>query len=640
MKQLIQRLVNWTDERTGVRDTVHETLYENIPGGSRWKYITGSMLVFAFATQVITGLFLWMNYSAGSQNAWASVYYIQNVMPGGWLLRGVHHVMAQAMVVLLPIHMLQVIIDKAYQKPREINFWLGLVLMLLTLGLGLTGYLLPWDQKGYWATKVATELAALPPVVGGHVQTIVVGGSEYGHFTLTRFFALHAGLLPMLMVGVLVLHIAMFRRHGITAESSPKRGDEYFWPKQVAKDAVGCLILFVLVMGVVIAEHGAELGAPAEPTEEYNAARPEWYFLFLFQSLKLFHSEFVGAIVVPGLVVTFLFLMPITARWKYGHRFNVGFMLTLIVVASVLTYMAMKQDNFDSWYPDVAVDDQRVKDSRAYLAAKQDGEREYDRIHELIQFKGIPLEGPNKLQLEDPETMGPRLFRRLCASCHAHTDAAGDGIPGPDLASRPAGGPALGAPNLYGFASRDWLTGLLDAEKIAGNDYFGATKHAEGMMVDYVSGEMPDYIEGPQGQQNLQKVIAALSAEAGLIYQLADDAADQQSGLLDAGRELITGDFGCINCHTFADEEVGGAPSLTGYGSAAWLRRMIQNPEHQELYGYDSEGNDRMPAFDATLTDHQVEMLVRWLRADDKDLALKLELQRAAAAKAAAEDSR
>ena len=631
MKKIIRWLVNWTDERTGVRNAIQEGLYENIPGGSRWRYITGSMLVFAFMTQVVTGIFLWMAYSPGTQNAWASVFYIQNVMPGGWLLRGIHHVMAQAMVVLMPIHMLQVIIAKAYQKPREINFWLGLVLMLITLGLCLTGYLLPWDQKGYWATKVATELAALPPVVGGQTQTVVVGGSDYGHFTLTRFFALHAGVLPALMVLVLVLHIALFRRHGITAKSSDKRPDEYFWPKQVAKDAIGCLVLLVLVLGVVVAEGGAELGAPAEPTEEYNAARPEWYFLFLFQALKLFKSEFVGAIVVPGLVVTFLFLMPILAHWKHGHRLNVAFMGMLLAAVGTLTYMAIRQDNYAAWYPDAPRSDQRVKDSLGYLEAKEGGQREYERIKELIRYKGIPLEGPNKLQWEDPETMGPRLFRRLCASCHAWTDEQGKGIFGPDLSAFKPGDDPSGAPNLHGFASRSWIAGLLDKEKVASHDYFGTTRHVEGQMVEYVTGELPDLIEGEQGKKNLQAVIAALSAEAGLVDQIEQDEADQKNGLLDRGRELIVGDFGCTNCHTFRDEEVGGAPSLTGYGSAEWLRKMISDPNHEDLYGYESDANDRMPAFSQILTDHRIEMLVRWLRADDTERAWKIQLQRAPA---------
>ena len=128
------------------------------------------------------------------------------------------------------------------------NFWLGLILMQIVLGLSLTGYLLPWDQKGYWATRVATNLMGLVPVVGGDLQQLVVGGSDYGHYTLTRFFALHAGLLPALLIGFLVLHIAIFRRHGIHATNPTRRADTTFWPDQVLKDAVACLAVLAVVL--------------------------------------------------------------------------------------------------------------------------------------------------------------------------------------------------------------------------------------------------------------------------------------------------------------------------------------------------------------------------------------------------------
>src|ERR1700676_342184 len=181
---------DWLDHRTGYRRLVHEALYERIPGGARWRYVWGSTLVLT-----ITGIFLWMAYSANAQGAWESANYIQTEMQGGWLLRGLHHFTAQAMIVLLVLHLMQVVIDGAYRAPREVNFWLGLVLMMIVLGLSLTGYLLPWDQKGYWATNVATNLMNLVPAVGGKLQQLVVGGADYGHHTLTRFFALHAGLL-------------------------------------------------------------------------------------------------------------------------------------------------------------------------------------------------------------------------------------------------------------------------------------------------------------------------------------------------------------------------------------------------------------------------------------------------------------
>ena len=131
---------------------------------------------------------------------------------------------------------------------RRVDFWLGLVLMQIVLGLSLTGYLLPWDQKGYWATRVATNLSGIVPAVGPAVQKLVVGGPDYGNFTLTRFFALHVGVLPALLVGFLVIHVALFRRHGLHAKLPSKKPDCYFWPDQVLKDAVACLAVLAVVL--------------------------------------------------------------------------------------------------------------------------------------------------------------------------------------------------------------------------------------------------------------------------------------------------------------------------------------------------------------------------------------------------------
>src|SRR5947199_1479540 len=209
-------LLAWLDHRTGYKKFLHEALFENVPGGARWRYVWGSTLTFTLAVQFITGVFLWMAYSPSSQTAWESVYYIQHGMAGGWLLRGIHHFTAQAMNVLLVLHLMQVLIDGAYKAPREMNFWFGLLLLLLVLGLSLTGYLLPWDQKGFWATKVATNIMAITPLIGPQLQRLVLGGADYGHHTLTRFFALHAGVLPGAIIVLLTAHIYLFRRHGLT----------------------------------------------------------------------------------------------------------------------------------------------------------------------------------------------------------------------------------------------------------------------------------------------------------------------------------------------------------------------------------------------------------------------------------------
>jgi len=265
MKKLATSVVDWLDSRTGIKEVLHEALYERVPGGARWRYVWGSTLVMAFVTQMITGIFLWMAYSPSTQTAWESVFYIQHEMSGGWLLRGIHHFMASAMVVLLAIHFVQVVWDGAYRAPRELNFVLGLVLMLIVLGLSLTGYLLPWDQKGYWATNVGTELASQAPVVGDEIKKLAIGGSSYGHHTLTRFFALHAGVLPGALVAFLALHVALFRRHGLTPKEPLKKPDSMFWPDQVLMDSVAALGVLAAVLGLTVYFGGAELTAPADP---------------------------------------------------------------------------------------------------------------------------------------------------------------------------------------------------------------------------------------------------------------------------------------------------------------------------------------------------------------------------------------
>ncbi len=655
-------LADWFDNRTGYRQQLSEALYENIPGGARWRYVTGSMLVFAFATQMITGIFLWMAYSPSSQTAWESVYYIQNEMTGGWLLRGIHHFMAQAMIVLLPIHMLQVLIDKAYKAPREINYWLGVILMLLVLGLGLTGYLLPWDQKGFWATKVATNLMSLAPG-GEYLQKLVVGGSNYGHHTLTRFFAMHAGVLPALMIFFLVLHIAMFRKHGITAHSSAKRPDQFFWPHQILKDGVACLLLLIVVMLAVIgfgnlgglftgnlpptAELGAEMSAPAEPSEEYSAARPEWYFLFLFQLLKKFTSEFLGAIVIPGLIVALLFVMPLLGRWKVGHAFNLAAFVLLLAGAGYLTFEAMYQDNYYNLVDKQPEDEaayERYKASRDYLQSSDLAHREYERLKELIEYKGMGKEGAAALARQDPEIQGPRLFVRHCASCHSYQGPnPGDiNIAGPDPPN--AGEDPNGAPNLYGFGSRDWLAGFFDPAKFGTAEYFGHTKHAGGTMSEVVAA-VADLDE--PGKKTLQQMIAALSAEANLPYQAEQEAKEQT--VIAQGRQALATDFlgydACTSCHSYRDEEVDDTvPSLTGYGSYDWLRGFIANPTaHYGMEDEDDDGNpiwrnDRMPAFAPhpddpkknLLPDHDIDMLVRFIRQDDLHLKAKSGSQHAA----------
>jgi ubiquinol-cytochrome c reductase cytochrome b subunit len=641
----MKMLLEWLDHRTGFRGLLNEMLFEKIPGGARWRYVTGSMLTFAFVCQAITGIFLWMAYSPSSQTAWESVYYIQHEMTGGWLVRGIHHFMAQAMVVVMAIHLLQVVVDGAYRAPREMNYWLGLVLMQITMGLGLTGYLLPWDQKGYWATNVATNLMTLVPFVGADLQRVVVGGSEYGHATLTRFFALHAGVLPVLLIGFLSLHIMLFRRHGITAHVKPGRSDEYFWPRQVLIDGLACLAMLLVVLACVIkfdlpglvtgslpagGTLGAELGAPADPSQAYSAARPEWYYLFLFQLLKFFEgsNEWIGAIVLPGAVMGLLFLFPIVGRANIGHKFNVLVILVLLGGAAGLTGMALVDDHFATVAKKFNLDKEKyakkIAASADFHAAVELAEKEAARTIELVQRRQvvngevsqpmlIPKLGAVYLLRNDPQTQGPKLFQTHCGSCHSYSDPDGNDpvkiVP-----------ESVSAPNLYGFASRSWIAGIVDHQQVDRAAYFGQTAHKEGEMVSFVKDNLKDLDDTKKAA--LQDLVAALSAEARLPSQREADEKAQADGILARGKEAFGKTFSCTDCHRWGDQgDAGSAPDLTGYGSYEWLLGFISDPTHARFYGDD---NDRMPSFAKdleapathSLSVREISLIADWLRGE------------------------
>ena len=593
-------LTNWLDDRTGYRKLMREALYENIPGGSRWRYAWGSTLTFAIVVQFITGIFLMMLYSPSAQTAWASVNHIQNGMTGGDWLRGIHHFTAQVMTILLLLHLMQVVIDKAYKAPREINFWFGLFLLFVVLGLSLTGYLLPWDQKGFWATKVATNLMGVVPFIGSDLQRVVVGGADYGHHTLTRFFALHTVALPGLLIALIVGHIYLFRRHGIKAKQPYKRGDVPFWPDQVLKDAIACAAVLLAVLALVWITGGAELTAPANPAENYSAARPDWYFMFLFEVLKYFKGEKLiwGAIYLPTIACGVLFLLPFLGKWKIGHYLSVLLLWLGIFGFCVLTALAFYKDRKDPHFAEAV--------EQAHL--------EGERAKELVAISGVPAEGPLALLQNDPFIQGPKIFAKKCASCHSYDGHNGMGG---KLADEPS------APDLKRFGSREWLSGFLDPGHIETDKYFGNTHFVnpedggrKSKMVRYVTEDMSQ-LTSAEDKQAIQALVAALSAQAQLSYQVDRDKADED--LITAGEDFIFEGHGdadaCIDCHVYQDEEDGSAVDLTGWGSRQWIIDFINNPGHKRFYG---KRNDRMPAFGdkGTLSEKQIQLVTDWLRED------------------------
>jgi len=462
---------------------------------------------------------------------------------------------------------------------------------------------------------------ALVPLVGESLQRLLVGGGDYGHHTLTRFFALHAGVLPGLLTLGIVLHVALFRRHGLKAREPFRRPDATFWPDQVLRDAVACLVVMIVVLVLVLRNFshlegdltagevlGTELSAPADPAENYSAARPENYFLFLFQTLKYLEvfPPVVGAVIVPGLVMLSLFLMPLIGRWELGHRFNVVWTFALLVGVGVLTVLAIREDR-----------NGETEHSQHFLAAVAQAKAKAERAVALAGAPdGIPPAGALAMLHADPLLQGPKLFRQHCSACHSHAPVNGDPS---DLDAIVAEEPS--APNLWNFGTPQWVAGLLDPNQIAGPNYFGNTTHKDGEMVTWVHDTLgPDATadlsaeELTQLRENLKFVTYSLAAEGGNIRE------QFPREWIELGRTAMIDEFACIDCHKFHDEGgLGMAPDLTGWASREWMTAIIGNPEHERFY---PETNDRMPAFAAhpddpaanRLNPEELELLVRWLR--------------------------
>ena len=330
----------WIDERLDLRGAKRDLLDREVPDRLTWWHTLGSATLTVFMVQVITGTILATYYSASPDHAYNSVRYIAESVASGALLRGIHHWAASAMVVLLLAHMIRVFAVGAYKYPREANWLLGVGLFIIVMAFSFTGYLLPWDQKAYWATAVGTNIAGTTPVVGGAIVALLRGGSELGAATLARFYAFHALWLPLLFVAFASLHLIMLVRQGIAARprdlevgapksmkdpaypayyheayAATKRAGVRFWPDVLGKDAIVSAGAVLVIVACALA-FGAPLEAPADPTDTSYVPRPEWYFLPIYQLLSLVPGsmESLVAVGVPTALVLTMLALPFFDR--------------------------------------------------------------------------------------------------------------------------------------------------------------------------------------------------------------------------------------------------------------------------------------------------------------------------------------
>jgi ubiquinol-cytochrome c reductase cytochrome b subunit len=604
-------------------------LDERIPGGARFVYAFGSALVVLFGTQALTGIGLALYYSPSASSAWASVFYIEHKVALGYLLRGLHHYGASAMIVVLGIHLIQTFTFGAYRQIRTLVWWSGLFLMFLVIAFGLTGYLLPWDQKGYWATRVATDIVATTPVLGKELQYLIQGGNEYGNLTLTRFYAIHVVILPALLVLLLVAHVALFRKVGGVTPSwrlSEGRAD----PKRARWILVVLIGAFLFVAGLAtsllvplkaalaIACLGAALPIGIQllrsagllsTKDNPNVVGAFWPdqlarnalfalgIIALLAALSVYRRVPLDAPADPTLTYLprpdwyFLFLFQLLKYFE-GHLIVVG-TLVLPGLAALILFALPLLDRGPSRSPLsrgraplVAVVYGMVAGIflLTYLAVRADernpevrrlrreADRAASRAAELAQ-NGIPPEGAAFLFSSDPREHGRRIFGTSCGSCHA-LEGAGGGK----------------APDLTHYLSTEWIAGLI--RNPDDPRYFGKTKLRE----------MESYAQ--LGEETIQALADFLSALAD--HDVAPNAFPPE---LQNGRKLYE-KVGCESCHSLEPGEEGPAPNLAGYGSDRWLREFLRDPGGPLYYGKDNQ----MPLFGKRLSPSELDAAVAFLR--------------------------
>jgi quinol-cytochrome oxidoreductase complex cytochrome b subunit len=557
-------MLDWLEARTGYRRFTHALLQEPVRGGARWSYVFGSALAILFLVQVATGLLLACYYSASSREAWGSVHFITHELRLGWFVRGLHHWAASAMIVLLVLHMGQVFLFGADRKPRELGWWTGVVLLFVVLAFSLTGYLLPWDQKGYWATRVSMSIAGTLPVLGERLRAALQGGNDFGTLTLTRFYTFHALLLPAALVAVLALHLVAFRRHGALPHWSRSDAEldtktEPFWPRQIAYDTVLAALVLLVVGGLTLRYHGAPLEAPAEPAGGFPA-RPEWYFLWMFELLKFVPGAWEGvAVGVFVLAATAALLaLPLVDR-AVSSSPRRRWPLLAAGAAALLAMIGLTNASLST----DAKDARLLEEQREAVAAAQ-------QSFALARL-GIPPGGPEELYLNDPRERGKRLFASQCRSCHKLEGKGGDS-----------------APDLTGYMTHAWVSGLIT--NAGSSTYYGGTVLAAGMPPAEATAE---HIE------RLTHYVLSLGGHASCT---ADDAS-------------LFDEYGCQTCHARAGEDPRRGPSLEGFGSREWLRGVILTPGAARYFG----ANNRMPSFEGSLAESDIDDLLTYLLSADSN---------------------
>jgi ubiquinol-cytochrome c reductase cytochrome b subunit len=463
---LRQRLYKWLDVRVGVGSILHEALDEPIPGGARWAYVFGSVLLFLFISQTITGVFLALYYVPSATSAHTTVAYIVKEVTGGSFLRSLHAYGSSAVIIVLLLHLTQTYLYGAYKGRRELLWISGCILLALMLAMAFTGYLLPWDQKAYFATTVGTNMASDVPFIGTWLKRFMRGGNEMGTLTVSRFFVAHVFLLPAVLIGFIAAHVYLFRKAGAAGPPSedpvhPRLPTQRFYPRQVVMDTVVALLM-ILVLGLLAHFAPTELGPQANPADTQYVPRPEWYYLPIFQWLKYWRGPFaiIGIVVIPALTAAFLVCVPFIDRrlqrrpWR--RPIAVGVFLFILACFVAMGLMSVRDDQRDP--------------SIAKQVAKQREETEQFMREPFEPEPAVGSLAAANVALADPlAAAGKKVYEgESCDACHGENGIGTNA--GPKLAGATAQKTAEELSKLLRHPTAKMLAGEMKPVEVSDDD--------------------------------------------------------------------------------------------------------------------------------------------------------------------------
>jgi ubiquinol-cytochrome c reductase cytochrome b subunit len=499
-------MLNWIEKRTGFVSMTKDFLTEDVPGGASYWYVFGSATLFAMIVQITTGIFLTFFYAPSADTAWESTRAIY-LNPFTHFLLSVHYWGASAMIALVFLHLLQVLIWGAYKSPRELQWVVGVLLLLVTLVLGLTGYLLPWDMDAYFASQVSLNITGLAPVAGPMLQNIAQGGGTMGTATINRFFGLHVWLMPAALVALVGAHLAIFRHNGSAGpvvDDPRKLKTGRFWPDQMFMDAAASFLVFVIIVFLALV-FPPYLDAKADPTNSQFVPYPAWYFLSLFGLLALtppelkigpipLPMELIATIVVPTLFLIVVLLIPWLDRSTtrtFGSRRGILWGATIVVMAVVTL----------SVYAQLGVMAKQAAAPPSPSEATVLATSETSNASATVATSGGGSSSSGTAAAPGSAN-GAKVFQTNCTSCHG---ATGQGQPGafPPLANNPV---VTGDANkVIGIV----LGGLHGSITVAGQTYNGQMPPWKGTLSNGDVADVITYIRSSLGNNKASPVTQA-----------------------------------------------------------------------------------------------------------------------------------